>query len=307
MVGTLIAPDLGEIFLTSGTPVRRVSLVDAWKGRAAELVAEECPGLWGSSSGPCPYRALGGGRLEHARRDETKLLDAATGATLARFPGEGRISPDSTRCARLVTRTSTERESSSFDWRSDWTRDGDDLSERTVVHREGVAIHFASDHPRHAEAVVLPIHGAYAVRWCGDDGVVAWSNQVIDVCDLATRRPRRLVEAPWVIGSVEVSPSGRFVVGQPPGRPTTLWSTTGEPLGTELPELGRDGLLRVTDGAIVSSWESAAAGVVLWDTRHGRKLPPFATPPGYVTWGFDAEARRAVLVQEDAVTLFERC
>ena len=176
MLGTLIAPDLGEIFHTSGESVRRVSLVDAWRGRTSALVAEECPGLWSSSNVVSPYRALGGGRLELRQRDETELLDAVTGATLARFPAEGRVSPDGARCASLITRTSVEQSRSSLDWRSDWTRDGDDLSERTLVHREGIAIHLAREDPRHTDALVLPVRDAYALRWCEDDAVVAWSS-----------------------------------------------------------------------------------------------------------------------------------
>ncbi len=87
MLGTLIAPDLGEIFFTISTPVRRVSLADAWDGRASALVAEPCPDLPGSSNGGCPYTTLGRGRLALAlaRRDEARRAVLVQGDAVTVF------------------------------------------------------------------------------------------------------------------------------------------------------------------------------------------------------------------------------
>ena len=306
MRGTVVAPELDDVFLVTSGPVRRARLAELWSRASSTLEVTECPRLTAYASSLCPVSALGGGRLVVEASREMSVVEADTGVEIARFPSEGRVSPDGRMLASIVTRVTVEHSSSSLDWRSDWTRDGDDLSERRVEHREGVAIRFASGHPGHGETLVLPVRDAYAVRWRGNEGVVAWSNQAIDVCDLATRRPRRLVECAWVISSVDVCRSGRYVVGEPPGRPVTLWGTAGEIASVEVPEVGRTGLLHVTDEGIVTSWKSETREVALFDVPRRRSLPAFSTPEGSVTWAFDAAARRAILVGPTESTLFER-
>jgi hypothetical protein len=209
--------------------------------------------------------------------------------------------------SRILIRTSTEHSySSSGDWRSDWTRDGDDLSERTIEHREAVEIHFAPGHPREKVPLQIPVRGIESTRWRGSDGLVLWASDSLHVYEVATQRHRCLVKASWVISSMSASPSGKFVVGQPPGRPISLWTTTGSSATTEIPELGSCGLLSVTDGGVVENWNSEQAKVLLWDTRSSTMLPEFATPPGYMVWGVDTNVRRAVLVQKARLSLFER-
>lgn len=301
----LIQGDLQGVFLNTYPKLQLLDLSPCWQSPPGSPVSR----ILEIDRGSDAYRPLAwlfSGKLA-VQRSRWHIHDPSTWALVSTLDGK-EPSPCGTMCA---ARNSEVRRvhvpSSSIDPWADYTRDGDDLSERSTEEYYGVTIRSTARAPFHAGSeVVVAAPGVWSFCWSGSDKLVAWCNELIYLCDVRAATAQPIVRHFWVISGVAVSPNGRWMVGQPTGKPVTLWTVEHEPKVLEIPDSGKRFLLVVTDDAVVCSHDLDRGRIDLWEASSRSWLDPLPAKSDVVAWAVTPDARRAVVVNPDGVGVWER-
>ncbi len=290
-----VDPNLQRLALNQYQGVRIIELEPLWQDPSLDPTPVLTRLPHGSGENP-PVQVLTSGKIAVHHSSKWLIHDPSTDDPPLEL--EGKLpSPCGTMTASVVHHTSREYAGGSS-WDS-YSRDGDDMSERTIVHYDGVSV-------RGRVLWMFPCTGDYGLTWAGSNKLVAWQNQVIHLCDLQDRSVTELLRCSWVIRGPAVSPNGQWLVAEPPWGAVTLWNLREGTPGVEIPHLRRQELLAVTDAGVVIVTAPTERLVELWDHVAGGALPQFSNEHATRWRAFNADASRLVAVTDDTVQMWRR-